>query len=418
MSGAWRGLVDDRYPSERSLLLRYWRALDLAGVPRIGPAQLEAVSVAEGARVVPLGEHRGVEILVCDESTLMASGTYKDLDACLTVTLLECEGVGRVVTSSGGNLGHALARYCRARGIELLSFQPHSTRYKLNAAPPAADGVHIVSAALPEPQIKALARRFGERFGVRHVPALPWRLAASATRAMFILEAAQASAQPVRWIAQAVCAGYGPVGIYRCLGRLVDRGWLHPDRVPRLLGIQQRANAPMVRAWRDGARRIDPRHRQNLERRGVEHRYLEPGLYNTDPGANYTRLVRCLERFGGELLGVDADDYQRHCERLISWLGAAGITLTRDPGSGEILEKAGLLAGVGILRAVERGLIAPGERALYLFTGGARRLRPAARAPHQPIEIDDSHDLETWVELLGQRLLPGPVVHPQPQAEA
>lgn len=404
MTNAWRELVDEGWPAERSVLLRYWRALALVGlVPAPSLAELEAVSLGEGARVLPLGEHGEVDLWVQDESSGMASGTYKALDACLTVAMVERQGIGRVVTSSGGNLGHALARYCHARGIEVFAFQPRSTGYKLDRGLLAADGIHVVSADLPEPEIKALARRFAARWELRHVPELPWRLAASATRALFVLESLQDGPSPVQWVAQALCAGYGPVGMYDCFAALVDRGMLAPERVPRLLGVQQLANAPMVRAWSEGAREIGERHRK--ARVGA---YIEPGLYNTDPGANYPRLLAHLERFGGALVGVDARDYERHADALTRRLAAAGVELARRPGSDEVLEKAGLLAAVGLLEAIDRGHVAPGERALSLLTGGVRR-GPVVASPSgepstcAPIEVDGSRSLDAWVEVLGER---------------
>lgn len=403
MTSSWRDLVDARYPGERSLLLRYWRALAFVGLePSLPLATLEAVSLGEGARVLPLGQHDEVELLVCDESSGMASGTYKALDACLTVAMVEQQGIDRVVTSSGGNLGRALARYCHARGIEVFCFQPRTTGYKLDASTLAAERVHVVSVDLPEPEIKALAQRFAARYELLHVPALPWRLAASATRALHVLEAVQDGPRPVQWVAQALCAGYGPLGIYDCFARLVDAGMLAPERVPRLLGVQQLANAPMVRAWSEGAREIGERHRR--PRVGE---YLEPGLYNTDPGPSYPRLLAHLERFGGALVAVDARDYQRHAERLVHGLAEAGVELVRRPGSDEVLEKAGLLAAVGLLEAIDRGHVPAGERALSLLTGGARSARAQASAssssPRAPLEVDGSRSLDAWVDALGER---------------
>lgn len=404
VNSSWRDLVDPRHGSDRSVLLRYWKALALVGLEPMPPlSALEAASLGEGARVLPLRPYCDVELRVCDETSAMASGTYKALDACLTVAMVEREGIGRVVTSSGGNLGHALARYCHARGIEAFCFQPRSTGYKLDAGALAFPGVHVVSADLPEPEIKALARRFAERFGLLHVPALSWRLAASATRALFLLETVQGGPRPVHWIAQAMCAGYGPVGIYDCFAALVDQGLLAAERVPKLLGVQQQANAPMVRAWSEGAREIGRRHR-----RARPAAYLEPGLYNTDPGPNYTRLFEHLERFGGALVGIDARDYERHADRVVQRLADVGVDLTRRPGSDEVLEKAGLLAAVGLLEAIERGHVAPGERALSLLTGGvrgswARPEVPSEDGARSPIEVDASRDLDAWIEVLGSR---------------
>lgn len=37
---------------------------------------LAASSISEGAQIFPLAQYRGVDIWVCDESSLMATGTY------------------------------------------------------------------------------------------------------------------------------------------------------------------------------------------------------------------------------------------------------------------------------------------------------------------------------------------------------
>ena len=55
-------------------------------------------------------------------------------------------------------------------------------------------------------------------------------------------------------------------------------------------------------------------------------------------------------------------------------------TTVMQNGSPQYLERAGIMAGVGTLRAIEAGSLRPGERVLCSFTGGA------GSAPQRPAE--------------------------------
>jgi hypothetical protein len=68
--------IEEENPSDQSLLLRYHKVLPLMQLGiNITKADLAKSSISEGAQIFPLIEYQGVEILVCDESSLMATGT-------------------------------------------------------------------------------------------------------------------------------------------------------------------------------------------------------------------------------------------------------------------------------------------------------------------------------------------------------
>ena len=46
---------------------------------------------------------------------------------------------------------------------------------------------------------------------------------------------------PFDWVTQAICAGFGPIGIYDGFSRLVSQGLMESGSVPRFLGLQQDA---------------------------------------------------------------------------------------------------------------------------------------------------------------------------------
>ncbi|WAS90782.1 pyridoxal-phosphate dependent enzyme [Nannocystis punicea] len=387
-------MIDRRFPASQSLLLRYHKVLAVPGLAvELTLADLERCSHGEGATTFALtsGDR---EVIVCDESSRMFTGTYKALDACVTVALLRRAQVRRVVASSGGNLSAALAAYAARAGLEAFLFQPRRTLYKQRGDHFGA-GVHLIGVDLPEPDVKRLARGFAERYGLAHVPDVRWRLAASAVRAMFVLESAEALGR-IDCLAQTVCAGFGPAGIYQCFAALRRHGLLRRSEVPRFLGFQQEANAPIVRAWQAGQPELAREHV-----RPEPDRYLEPGLYNTDPAREYARLAALLREVGGEMLALSDDDLARHQAPLLARMRAAGFEFSRLPGSDEVVEKTGLLTGVGVLKAIDEGRVAPGERAMLMLTGGVRELAGAA-PPSPALVVDASRSEAEWLDELGR----------------
>jgi len=107
--------VDERYSAECSVVLRYAPAL-------LDGTDVLATSRQEGIRILDLGSWRGVNLKLLDESSLMASGTYKSLDGCLSTALCRKEGIQRAVFSSGANAGSALSLYGATTGLESFFF--------------------------------------------------------------------------------------------------------------------------------------------------------------------------------------------------------------------------------------------------------------------------------------------------------
>ena len=387
-------LVDTAAPATDSVVRRYRRVLDLLNLgTQLDPVALGSVSLREGVRARRV-HWSGVDILVVDETSLMETGTYKDLDACVTMSKIVEVGYESCTLSSGGNLNYAVARYANRAGVSAFLFNPTTTLYKLDGQD-FGSGSHLVAVDLPERQVKNLARTFSRHYGILHVPDLRWRLAASAMRAMFLIEEFARSG-PVKWLAQTMCAGYGPAGIYSCFSELGREGLVPRSMVPKFLGFQQEANAPMVRAWRDEAREISRSHLG-----AIPAKYIEPGLYNTNPEGNYTRLFDLMKFYGGDLMTIGAEDYTRYADPVIQMLAEAGITLDRIGQTDDVREKTPILTGVGILKAIERGTLSRGDSVAFMVTGGSRQVNGHTQ-PTPAIVVDDSQPLEEWVNDLGE----------------
>lgn len=388
--------IDTDVPVGESLIRRY-KALYETEVIGLGLKTefLERASDYEGVQVHLLENMAGVRVLVIDESTHMTTGTYKALDACLICADAQQKGINRVVLSSGGNLGRAVSHYCSRAGMHVFLFHPKSTLHKLERDSFPTESTTVISVDLHERKVKELSRQFAETFGLAHVPEMRLRIAASAARALHLIETIS-SHGPVDTVAQAVCAAYGPVGIYDFFDKLLELGCIVRHQIPRFLGIQQTANAPICLAWQQGGSEL-----LQLEIASAVEKYIEPGLYNTHPVDSYPQFYALMRRFGCEMLGIRESEFSERSKQMVEALESTGFCFARNPVTGEIIEKAGLLAAVGVSIAIERGIIAQGETVALLLTGGSR-----SDGSHVGIDpdlvVDDSKPIDQWVSVIGK----------------
>lgn len=365
--------VDEQFPADRSVILRYAPTL-LADL--LSPEELLAQSQGEGMRLVELGTVGGVDLLLLDETTRMRTGTYKSLGGCLATALCRKLGITRAVFSSGANTGVALTDYGARTGLESFFFCPATTVHKLEGQLFERSTAHLIAVEGPDRRVKGAAGAFAELLDLPVIPRLEWRLLAAACRGLFIAEELLKSGRRCSWLTQAVCAGYGPIGIYRALSALAEAGEIDRSSVPRFMGVQQAGMSPMANAWADGCSSLQP-----LASTEWHDRSIEPSLYNVYPEQTYPWLYSVLKDSGGDMLTVSAAEYDERAGEFLDLLQRAGIDLTRIcvDGKERVLEQAGLLAGVGTLKAIAEGRIAKGETVVCSLTGGAgpAPMRPA-----------------------------------------
>jgi len=382
--------IDPKYKAEDSLLLRYHKAVSGDDLDK---KDLEGVSLKEGARIQKLIDHKGVSVYINDESTLMSGGTYKALEACLGMALCKKRGYKKVAFSSGANIGSSLTIYGERSGIETFFFHPTSTDHQLDGALFSSGGAHLISVDKPEKEVKKAALLFAEKAGIPHIPEIEWRLRATAMRAFFVFESILNEHMKFDWITQTVCAGYGPIGFYNAVQRLLSEGVIEKEHVPKFLGVQQEVLSPMVKAWQS-------KHDHILSRdvTAASGELLAPTLYNTNPEASYPMLYKHLVDFGGQLFPVSREDFNTFLPLLMEKLPGIGINLTmrNTGGKEEILEKAGLIGICGTLKAIEDGILKKGDIVLSFLTGGASKYSGKQAVPEYKIEKDD--DLERSVE--------------------
>lgn len=358
---------------ERSVTLRYSPELLTNELER---NDLESTAQSEGLRLLELGPYRNTRMFLLDESTLMKTGTYKSLDGCFSTALCKKMGIRKAVFSSGANAGSALSDYGARSGLETFFFCPTTTLYKLDADLFSKPETHLIGVEGSDRVVKDAAALFSARTGIAQIPQIEWRLASAGYRALFVSEAMQHLSHGFSWFTQSVCAGYGPIGFYRLLGKLSSASSIPREWVPKFLGIQQAGLSPIVAAWNNHYSTLPP-----FTSDAWSETSIEPTLYNAYPSQTYPLLHDVLSTFGGSMMDVRHAEFEGYAQAFAGMLQSVGIELTRVPlnGMSVYLEKAGLLAGAGTLKAIEEGRISTSETVLISLSGGAgpKPTRPA-----------------------------------------
>jgi hypothetical protein len=387
--------IDTRHEATQSVVLRYRRVVQpeiTDDRSALADEWLQKTSIREGARIVPLLDYRGVELYVLDETSLMHTRSIKSIDGCVTTAKCKALGYDRVVFESGGNTGTALTVYGQGAGLETFLFVPEDNLCLLNGAHFAAPTAHLFAVEDPG-LVKPAAQRLREVYDLHHIPRTEWRYEASRYRGCFLLEYLL-EGHSFDWITQTISAAFGPIGVYSVLTQFADG----LTRVPRFLGVQQQANSPMARAWRDG--REKP---VQSEARPTEP-LLANVMYDTKPYSygTYDDLRETLVRTGGDIVTVNHAQFAELLERdfdgqsILARLADVGIEITIQDG--QVLEKAGMLCLAGTLDQIDRGRIESGCKILWCLTGGMSEGNGQAKPDYR---ISDLESLEEWLREQG-----------------
>lgn len=373
---AFEECIDVSCGADASIVRRYSNAVRFDDRPDHDLAfrqHLPESSIREGSRIVPLLTRKGVAVHILDETSGMETGSLKSIDGCLTASLCRVEGIRRVAFESGGNTGSALTRYGRNAGLETFFFCPCENVDLLNSRIFDGPKAHLIGVE-NRGRVKEFAALFANATGIRRIPDKSWRYAAGMFRGLFLLEHLLTVGR-FDWISQTVSAAFGPIGIFGVLDVFREA----VGGLPRFLGIQQEANCPMFRAW-------NPEAARRLRRAGREQtRLLTRIMYDDSPDTHetYGDLRRLLLRTRGDLLTVNEQEFDS-CLRpsaehgpILELLRSSGISISVR--SGQVIEKTGLIALAGTLKAIDAGAIQAGSRVLCCLTSGVSEADGRAR---------------------------------------
>jgi hypothetical protein len=379
--------IDPEYTPETSIVARYRNAFSF-GEPeedaRFKGLLLET-SLREGARVFPLSTYRGVDIHILDESSLMHTGTLKSIDGCITLAHCKRRGYERVVFESGGNTGTALTEYGRKAGLETFLFVPEENLPLLDSRVFEPDRAHLISVAEPG-WVKKAAATFVGLNGIQHIPEVAWRYQASMFRGFFVLEYMLKNGG-FDWLTQTISAAFGPIGIYSVLNSFPRETGL----VPRFLGFQQEANCPMYKAWKSRDQALDT----TPPVPSIGDKLLTKVMYDVAPYTygTYEDLKGVLTATRGDLNTVNHAEFFALFDQdfdgkgVLELLEARGFNIQAEDG--EIVDRTGLIALAGTLKAIESRKIAEGSKVLCCLTSGTGRADGKAVPEYRVSSLED-----------------------------
>lgn len=311
-----------------------WRSdsgapLDLDFEPRIEPdrVHLRAATLWRYREAIPIGDDRCVTTLgegftpLIDADFagrrlrlkldhLMPSGSFKDRGASSLLSHARELGVRRLVEDSSGNAGAAVAAYAARAGIAAEIFVPAATS-PAKLAQITHCGARLVRVEGTREDTAAACQRAAESsYYASHVWQ-PWFMHGTKTFAYEIVE--QMGWRAPDAIVVPVGNGTLLLGCRLGLAELAAAGLI--DRMPRLIGVQATACAPLHDAWQSGAdapAAIEP------------HRTCAEGIAIAAP-ARGKQCLRAIRETGGAIVAV-SDDAITAAIRA-----AAGIGLAIEP---------------------------------------------------------------------------------------
>jgi len=190
------------------------------------------------------------------------TGSFKDRQASLAVSVMKENGVNEVVVASTGNVAISYSAYCARAGIKLWAFLSSLVASE-KMREVAIYGTEVIKVTGTYDQAKEMAVAFAERKGLyldRGIRSFAAResmktLAYEMCEQLAIIYGPEvpASPMPMRapdWYFQAISGGLGPVGVWKGFEELRELGYIR--KMPRLACIQAEGCAPIVNSYRAG----------------------------------------------------------------------------------------------------------------------------------------------------------------------
>ncbi len=241
------------------------------------------------------------------------TGSFKDRQASLALSVMKEQGVTEAVVASTGNVAISYSAYSALAGIKMWTFLT-------SLVPPekmrevALYGSQVVKVTATYDQTKKVAAQFAARNGLcleRGIRGISARESMK-TVAFEIAEQLPAllDSPPVGgaggedtswrtpdWYFQAVSGGMGPVGVWKGYEELMTLGLV--DRMPRLACIQAAGCAPMVNSFNKGLEEAEP---------VLNPQTLVITIATGSPGPAYSFLARIIREHGGAFESVTDEE--------------------------------------------------------------------------------------------------------------
>lgn len=252
------------------------------------PVNEASVSMGEGwtplVEVTLFGQR-----MLCKLEYFSPTGSYKDRGMAVMVAALKNHGVTEVMDDSSGNAGASLAAYAARAGLQARIFVPaHAAPAKKRQI--AVYGARLEIVAGPRSAAARAAERAAAQVPYASHAHSPYNLAGLETIAWEVWE--QLGRRPPATMVLPVGQGTLLLGAYFGFKRLAEAGLI--EWMPRLIGVQAEACAPVFHAWQAGLDEVPP-----VE----EGETVAEGVRISGPLRGRT-LLAALRETGGEAVAV------------------------------------------------------------------------------------------------------------------
>jgi threonine synthase len=339
-----------------------WRYRDV--LPLRDPNQI--VSLCEGGtpliKVTHLGLMLGRPNIYIKDERQMPTGSFKDRQATLAVSLLKEAGITEAVVSSTGNVAISYAAYCARAGVKLYAFLT-SLVVPEKMRECAVYGAHVIKVTSTYDRCKEIAQQFARQRNMYYDRGLR-NIACVESMKTVAYEVAEQLGQALppnpggtpwrapTWYFQSVSGGLGPVGAIKGFQEMKKMGLI--DRLPALGCIQAEGCAPMVNAFRKGADSAEV----------VSKPFTRIATLATgNPGRAYPILKQYIDQNGGVMETV-TDDEAYHALHVLAKM------------EGLSMEPAAAVAFAGLFKLVRAGLIGPDDIVAINCTGHTHTVPP------------------------------------------
>ena len=321
-----------------------------------------------------LADPLGLKHLWVKDDSRQPTASFKDRASAIAVVKTRERGAEIVTTASTGNAAAALSGLCAAVSQRNVIFVPRSAP-QAKVAQLLAYGSTVLLVNGTYDQAFDLCLEAARAFGWynRNTAYNPYMSEGKKTAAYEIceqltigdwgLEIGTPNLQsPISFRAPDVIlipVGDGCIigGIHTGLKDLAALGWI--ERMPRLIGVQAAGSSPLVEAWEQGL--------EGWEMKPVEAHSIADSIVAGLP-RDRIKALRAVRDTGGAFVRVDDEE-----------ILAAIPALAR--GCGVFAEPAAAAAYAGLVRAVEKGLVAPTDQIVVLATGsGLKDVASAMKA--------------------------------------
>ncbi len=334
-----------------------WRYGDLL------PAAGDPLSLDEGGTPLTLladvSDELGLRVYVKNE-TMNPTWSFKDRHAAVNVTLARQLGFEKVVASSTGNAGQAVAAYAALAGLRALIIG-YPTSSELLRRVMQIHGASVVT--MPKREIGGMMRELVENHGWLPVGssdpnplASPYGVTGYKTIGYEIASALGAAPDA---ILVPTGGGDGLYGVWRGLTDLRAMGLI--ENLPRLVGCQTAATHPLLHALTHNRSEIEPQ---------PEPESLATSIIEGRCGVH---ALRALRASGGTATAVTEDELRQAIRRMA--------------GRGFFFESASLATIASLFRLHGEGYFTPGETVVCVITGSGVKWpdvinQVAPAAPH------------------------------------